>query len=149
MLGQFLPWKVTIFASVIDKWLVRRCFKATQISCYSDSGVLASIDGSCRDGCSVGPLTPALLPGSPLSPGHSAASQHPPSSPFICPYNQNGLRDSCVLLFQLLQLIAILRYFSTQVVPSSVGSYACICTHMYSGTSIRILLPSVFMSTEL
>lgn len=47
MVGQFLPRKVTIFASVIDKWLVRRYFEATQISRYSDSGVLASIDGSC------------------------------------------------------------------------------------------------------
>lgn len=44
MVGRFLSWKVTIFASAVDKWLVRRCFEATQISYYSDSGVSASID---------------------------------------------------------------------------------------------------------
>lgn len=47
MVGRFLSWKVTIFASAVDKWLVRRCFEATQISYYSDSGVSASIDDSC------------------------------------------------------------------------------------------------------
>lgn len=46
-------WKVSIFAFVTGKWLVRRYFEAMQISCFFNLEVLATIDDFCPNQLSL------------------------------------------------------------------------------------------------